>query len=455
MSSIASIRAREILDSRGNPTVEVDVELADGSRGRAAVPSGASSGAFEAVELRDGDPRRFRGLGVTRAVENVERRIAPAVAGLSAADQSAVDRVLIEVDGTPNKGGLGANAVLGVSLAVARAAAASSGQPLYQYLAGDAPVTLPAPMFNIINGGRHADDSTDFQEFMVVAAGFDRFSDALRAGVETYHALGDILRGRRAATGLGDEGGFAPPLTTNEEAVELALTAIEEAGYVPGEHCFLAMDVAASELVLDDGRYALLREGAILEPGQLLDQYERWTRQYPIISIEDGLAEEDWPHWQSLTERLGASVQIVGDDLFVTNTDRLRRGIETASANAVSGQAQPDRHRVRDAGRGEDGEGEGLGHGDQPQVGRDWGRLDRRPRCGHGRGPDQGRGSCPGRAHRQVQPAAPDRGGAGRQGGVRRARCLQGRRAGVSLAGRPMIRSPRTGNTQGGVTCRK
>ena len=335
MSSIASIRAREILDSRGNPTVEVDVELADGSRGRAAVPSGASSGAFEAVELRDGDPRRFRGLGVTRAVENVERRIAPAVAGLSADDQSAVDRVLIEVDGTPNKEALGANAILGVSLAVARAAAASSGQPLYQYLAGDAPVTLPAPMFNIINGGRHADDSTDFQEFMVVAAGFDRFSDALRAGVETYHALGDILRGRRAATGLGDEGGFAPPLTTNEEAVGLALTAIEEAGYVPGEHCFLAMDVAASELVLDDGRYALLREGAILEPGQLLDQYERWTRQYPIISIEDGLAEEDWPHWQSLTERLGASLQIVGDDLFVTNTDRLRRGIETASANAV------------------------------------------------------------------------------------------------------------------------
>ena len=335
MSRIASIRAREILDSRGNPTVEVDVELADGSRGRAAVPSGASAGAFEAVELRDGDPRRFRGLGVMRAVENVERRIAPAVTGLCADDQSAIDRVLIEVDGTPNKGGLGANAVLGVSLAVARAAAASRGLPLYEYLAGDAPVTLPTPMFNIINGGRHADDSTDFQEFMVVAAGFDRFSDALRAGVETYHALGDILRGRRAATGLGDEGGFAPPLTTNEEAVELALTAIEEAGYVPGEHCFLAMDVAATELVLDDGRYALLREGTILDPGQLLDQYEEWTRKYPIISIEDGMAEEDWPHWQRLTARLGRSIQIVGDDLFVTNTDRLRRGIETDAANAV------------------------------------------------------------------------------------------------------------------------
>ena len=335
MSRIDSIRAREILDSRGNPTVEVDVELADGSVGRAAVPSGASSGAFEAVELRDGDPERFRGLGVMRAVDNVLRRIAPAVTGLSADDQHAVDRVLIEVDGTPNKGGLGANAVLGVSLAVARAAAASRGQPLYEYLAGDGPVTLPTPMFNIINGGRHADDSTDFQEFMVVTAGFDRFSDALRAGVETYHALGDMLRARRAATGLGDEGGFAPPLTTNEEAVELALMAIEEAGYVPGEHCFLAMDVAASELVLDDGRYALLREGAILDPGQLLDRYEEWTRQYPVISIEDGLAEEDWPHWQNLTGRLGGSIQIVGDDLFVTNTDRLRRGIETDAANAV------------------------------------------------------------------------------------------------------------------------
>lgn len=335
MSSIAHIRAREILDSRGNPTVEVDVELADGSHGRAAVPSGASSGAFEAVELRDGDPGRFRGLGVTQAVDNVANRIAPAVAGLSADDQAEVDRALIQLDGTPNKGGLGANAVLGVSLAVAKAAATSHAMPLYEYLAGDGPVTLPAPMFNIINGGRHADDSTDFQEFMVVAAGFDRFSDALRAGVETYHALGDILRGRRAATGLGDEGGFAPPLTTNEEAVELALTAIEEAGYVPGEDCFLAMDVAASELVLDDGRYALLREGTILDPEELLDQYERWTQKYPIISIEDGLAEEDWPHWQSLTERLGASLQIVGDDLFVTNTERLRRGIETKAANAV------------------------------------------------------------------------------------------------------------------------
>ncbi len=335
MSSIAHIRAREILDSRGNPTVEVDVELADGSQGRAAVPSGASSGAFEAVELRDGDPERFRGLGVTQAVDNVASRISPAVTGLSADDQAAVDRALIELDGTPNKGGLGANAVLGVSLAAARAAAASRGVPMYEYLAGDGPVTLPAPMFNIINGGRHADDSTDFQEFMVVTAGFDRFSDALRAGVETYHALGDILRGRRAATGLGDEGGFAPPLTTNEEAVELALTAIEEAGYVPGEHCFLAMDVAASELVLDDGRYALLREGAILDPDELLDQYEQWTLRYPIISIEDGLAEEDWPHWQSLTERLGTSVQVVGDDLFVTNTERLRRGIETEAANSV------------------------------------------------------------------------------------------------------------------------
>ena len=414
MSSIASIRAREILDSRGNPTVEVDVELADGSSGRAAVPSGASSGAFEAVELRDGDPGRFRGLGVMRAVENVERRIVPAVTGLCADDQSAVDRVLIEVDGTPNKGGLGANAILGVSLAVARAAAASRGQSLYQYLAGDAPVTLPAPMFNIINGGRHADDSTDFQEFMVVAAGFDRFSDALRAGVETYHALGDILRGRRAATGLGDEGGFAPPLTTNEEAVELALTAIEEAGYVPGEHCLLAMDVAASELVLDDGRYALLREGAILDPEELLDQYERWTRQYPIISIEDGLAEEDWPHWQSLTERLGAQ-----------RTDRGRRPVRHQHGPAparASRRAPPTPCSIKlnqvgtvsetlDAVRmaKEKGWGTVISHrsgetGDDSIADLAVGTAVR---------PDQGRGPGPGRAHRQVQPAAPDRGGAG------------------------------------------
>ncbi len=335
MSVISAVRAREILDSRGNPTVEVDVELSDGSRGVAAVPSGASSGSFEAVELRDGDPRRYRGLGVTRAIENVVRRIGPALIDRPADDQRGIDDLVIEMDGTPNKAALGANAILGVSLAVARAAAESRGLRLYEYLADGGPVTMPAPMFNIINGGRHADDSTDFQEFMVVAAGFDRFGDALRAGVETYHALGDILRARRVVTSLGDEGGFAPPLASNREAVELALTAIEEAGYMPGEHCFLAIDVAASELVLEDGRYALLREGAILSPDQLLDTYVEWTRQYPIVSIEDGMAEDDWERWRQLTQRLGQTAQLVGDDLFVTNTERLARGIDEEAANAV------------------------------------------------------------------------------------------------------------------------
>ena len=335
MNKIASIKAREILDSRGNPTIEVDVNLSDGSYGRGSAPSGASSGAFEAIELRDGDPRRYRSLGVLKAIENINEFITPVLVGKQADDQETIDKIIQELDGTSNKAQFGANATVAVSLAVAQAAASSNHQSLYEYLGKDDPITLPVPMFNIINGGRHADGSTDFQEFMVVPAGFDRFSDALRAGVETYHALGDILRSRRAITSLGDEGGFAPPLLSNKEAVELALTAIEEAGYLPGEQCFLALDVAASELVLEDGRYSLLREGINLYPEQLLDTYREWTNLYPIISIEDGMAEEDWEHWKQLTTSLGTVVQLVGDDLFVTNTKRLKQGIDTSAANAI------------------------------------------------------------------------------------------------------------------------
>ena len=335
MTTVSCVRAREVLDSRGNPTVEVDVTLSDGSWGRSAVPSGASTGANEALELRDGDPSRFRGLGVLTAIGNVRDHIAPAVVGHQPLDQQEIDRLLNELDGTPDKSRLGANAILAVSMAFARALAKSEGEPLYRHLNDGTPMTLPVPMFNVINGGRHAENSTDFQEFIVVPIGFDSFREALRAGVEVYRALEDLLRTRRASTTLGDEGGFAPPLSSNREAVELALAAIEGAGYLPGVHCFLAMDVAASEMVLDDGRYSLLREGTILRPEQLIDRYERWVAEYPIVSIEDGMAEEDWDGWRRMTRSLGDSAQLVGDDLYATNTELIRRGIETDASNAV------------------------------------------------------------------------------------------------------------------------
>ena len=336
MTTISQVKAREILDSRGNPTVEAEVSLSDGARGRALVPSGASTGAHEALELRDGDPARFKGLGVLQAIENIRQQIAPEVIGHYALDQKAVDKLLIDLDGTPNKGRLGANAVLGVSIAVARAAAKSTGQPLYAYLdPGKAP-TLPVPMFNIVNGGRHAENSTDFQEFMVVPAGLDTFRGALRAGVEVYQALRQLLRAKKLSTTVGDEGGFAPPLSSNHQAVELVLEAIEQAGYVPGTHCFIALDVAASELLVkEDGRYSLSREGVDLGPKQLTEKYKQWARDYPIISIEDGMAEEDWSGWRELTKELGDNVQLVGDDLFATNIARIRKGIEHKAGNAV------------------------------------------------------------------------------------------------------------------------
>lgn len=333
MPSIASVHAREILDSRGNPTVEVDARLNDGSFGRAAVPSGASTGVHEALELRDGDPSRYGGKGVLRAVANVNDRIAPKIAGRDALDQAGLDRLLIELDGTPNKSALGANALLGVSLAVARAAAASQTLPLYRYLGRDAR-TLPVPLMNVINGGLHADNPLDVQEFMIVPVGGARFADALRMGVETFHALRVILHGRGLSTAVGDEGGFAPALRSTEDAIEVLLEAIRAAGYRPGPDVAIALDPAASNLYRD-GVYRFPGEGAQRSTADMIAYYTRLCDVYPIVSIEDGLAEDDWDGWRDLTARLGARVQVIGDDLFVTNPARLRRGIEAHAANAI------------------------------------------------------------------------------------------------------------------------
>ena len=338
---IEGIDAREILDSRGNPTVEVDIVLADGSVGRAAVPSGASTGAHEAVELRDGDVARYGGKGVLTAVRNVTDRIAPELLGLDAADQHGVDALLRDLDGTPNKGNLGANAILGVSLACAHAAAAAHDLPLYRYLGGAGARFLPVPMFNILNGGKHAQDSTDFQEFMVMPLAWPRFSDALRAGAEIFAALRTILHDEGHATGQGDEGGFAPSLGSNQAAIEVILRAIEKAGYRPGDEIGIALDPATTELVEDGSggggatRYRLAKESRTLDSGELIDLWADWVDRYPIVSIEDGLAEDDWSGWTELTARLGDRVQLVGDDLFVTNTERIARGLAEGAANSV------------------------------------------------------------------------------------------------------------------------
>ncbi len=335
MIAIDEVTAREVLDSRANPTIEVEVLLADGARGRALVPSGASTGAGEAVELRDGDTHRFLGRGVLKAVDNVRRLIAPAIIGMPVADQEKIDTALVALDGSPDKANLGANAILGVSMAVARAAARSRGSPLYEILGSGVPPVLPVPMLNIVNGGKHAEDSTDFQEFMVIPAGFDSFGAALRAGVEVYHALKALLRKRGLSTGVGDEGGFAPSLPSNRDAVELVLEAIQLAGYAPGKQCFIGLDVAATELLADDGRYSLAREQKRLSARELTGLYEQWVRDYPLISIEDGMAEEDWDGWQAMTANLGATTQLVGDDLYTTNTERIRLGVERKASNAV------------------------------------------------------------------------------------------------------------------------
>ena len=343
MTTIQTVRARQVLDSRGNPTVEVDVVLSDGSLGRAAVPSGASTGSYEAVELRDGDPKRFGGAGVLKAVENVRGEIARAVVGRSATDQQGLDETLKRLDGTPNKARLGANAILGVSLATACAAAVSRKLPLHRYLAEQvAPAVLggpvqpstPVPQFNILNGGKHAAGSVDIQEFMVLPVGAPTFSEALRAGAEIYQALKRVLRKQGHSTNVGDEGGFAPAIVTNREAVQAVHDAVREAGYSPGSEVALGLDVAASEL-FRDGAYHLAREGGSLTSAQWADYLEGLARDFPIISIEDGMAEDDWDGWRLITARLSGRVQLVGDDLYTTNVTRLKRGVETHASNAI------------------------------------------------------------------------------------------------------------------------
>ncbi|MGA7988425.1 MAG: phosphopyruvate hydratase [Candidatus Dormiibacterota bacterium] len=334
MISIDSVEALEILDSRGNPTLECVVRLSDGSEGRARVPSGASTGVHEAVELRDGDASRFGGKGVRRALANVEEVLAPALRGCDAMDQAALDKRLCELDGTPNKGRLGANAILAVSLATSHATAAATHVPLYRRLGGDAARVLPVPQFNVLNGGAHAQTRVDFQEFMLAPIGLPTYSEALRAGAECFHALRSILHARGLGTGQGDEGGYAPDLEHNEAAMELLIEAINAAGYTPGKDVAIMLDPATSEL-FENGRYELRGEGRTLEPAELVDLWEGWCDRYPIVSIEDGMAEDDWDGWKLITDRLGARIQLVGDDLFVTNTERLQLGIDRRVANAI------------------------------------------------------------------------------------------------------------------------
>ncbi len=341
MTSIVDVYAREILDSRGNPTVEVEVELADGSTGRAAVPSGASTGAFEAVELRDGDKNRYLGRGVQKAVDNVNDEIASEVVGLDALDQVTVDKLMIELDGTPNKAKLGANAILGVSLAVAKAAANSLAIPLYRYLGGVNAKNLPVPMMNILNGGKHADNSVDLQEFMIMPVGAESFSECLQWGAEIFHALKKVLKDKGYGTAVGDEGGYAPNLKSNQEALDVIMAAISEAGFKPGEQIMIAMDPASTELwdeakkKGEEGKYFFWKSNMMKTSAEMVEFYADLAKNYPIISIEDGMAEEDWDGWKMITERLGKTVQLVGDDLFVTNTERLSKGIKLGVANSI------------------------------------------------------------------------------------------------------------------------
>ena len=334
MSKIKSIKASEILDSRGNPTITATAVLADGTIGSAAVPAGASTGKYEAVELRDGDKSRYNGLGVLKAINNVNNDIAAAINGLAAGKQEAIDNTMIKLDGTPDKSHLGANAILGASLAVVHAAANAAKKPLYRYLNDTKTYTLPVPMMNILNGGKHATDSTDFQEFMVVPAGAETFHDALRMGAEIYQALKKVIKDKNLNTNVGDEGGFAPSLPTNIAAVEAIILAIEKAGYQPRKDCFIAIDPASSEF-FDNGRYILKREGVSLTGQEMIDFYVKWVNNYPICSIEDGMAEDDWDGWQLMTKKLGDKIMLIGDDLYVTNVNRIRRGIKIKASNAV------------------------------------------------------------------------------------------------------------------------
>ncbi|MFO7259188.1 MAG: phosphopyruvate hydratase [Bacteroidota bacterium] len=337
MSLIESVHARQILDSRGNPTIEVDVTTESGAFGRAAVPSGASTGTHEAVELRDGDKKRYMGKGVLKAVNNVNTKIAPEITGISVFEQTLLDKIMRELDGTPNKGKLGANAILGTSLAIARAAAAEAGMPLYRYVGGVGATTLPVPMMNILNGGSHADNAIDFQEFMVMPVGADTFSEALRMGAEVFHTLKKVLHDKGLSTNVGDEGGFAPNLKSNEEAIEVVLMAIEKAGYKPGSDIFIALDPAASEFYDPKAKVYHFKKssGKKLKPAQMVEYWTNWAKKYPIISLEDGMAEDDWAGWKALTESIGDKVQLVGDDLFVTNVERLQKGIDAGVGNAI------------------------------------------------------------------------------------------------------------------------
>jgi enolase len=337
MSLIEGVYARQILDSRGNPTVEVDVVTESGAFGRAAVPSGASTGTHEAVELRDGDKKTYMGKGVLKAVDNVNTKIASEVVGISVFDQNLVDKIMIELDGTANKGKLGANAILGTSLAVAKAAAMEAGQSLYRYIGGVNANTLPVPMMNILNGGSHADNSIDFQEFMVMPVGADTFSEALQMGAEVFHTLKKVLHDQGLSTNVGDEGGFAPNIKSNEEAIEIVLKAIERAGYKPGSDIFIALDPAASEFYDPKTKLYHFKKssGKKLKPQEMAEYWTNWAKKYPIISLEDGMAEEDWTGWKTLTDNIGDKVQLVGDDLFVTNVDFLQKGIDKGVANAI------------------------------------------------------------------------------------------------------------------------
>ena len=334
MSKIKSVKAREILDSRGNPTIAAEVVLADDTVGLAAVPSGASTGKYEAVELRDGDKTRYNGLGVLKAVNNVNKEIAAALNGMEAGEQEAIDNKMIKLDATPNKSRLGANAILGVSLAMAHAAANSARKPLYRSLKEAASYTLPVPMLNILNGGKHATNSTDLQEFMVVPAGAKTFAEGLRMGAEVYAALKKVLKDKGLNTNVGDEGGFAPSLPANKAAVEAIISAIEKAGYKPGKDCFIALDPASSEFY-ENGRYVLAREGVSFSSAEMVDFYVKWVNDYPIVSIEDGMAEDDWEGWQLINKKLGDKIHLIGDDLYVTNVARLSQGIQKKASNAI------------------------------------------------------------------------------------------------------------------------
>ena len=404
MSEIERVHARQILDSRGNPTIEVDLLLKSGAAGRAAVPSGASTGEFEAVELRDGGDA-WGGKGVTQAVANVNGELAEAVHGLDPADQETLDRTMIELDGSDNKGRLGANAILGVSLAAAKAAAAEAGLPLWRYLGGEAAHVLPVPMMNVLNGGAHADNKVDFQEFMVVPVGFPSFSEALRAGSETFHALKKTLHARGLSTAVGDEGGFAPDLDSNEAALEALIEGIEAAGYKPGDDVAIAIDPATSE-IFDDGGYVLEHEGRTLSAQELADYWADIVERYPVVSIEDGMDEEDWDGWKALTDRIGERVQLVGDDLFVTNTERLRRGIEMGVANSILLKVNQIGTLTETLDAGQHGHGGRLHGGDVAPLRRDRGHHHRRPGGGHRLRPDQDRRPLALGSRGEVQPAA-------------------------------------------------